>query len=156
MIQTRYLLCFHFTVNRASLGRFLPPCSPGEFIEHALVSKVMDLPGPVVCLMQGHIFPLLSGRDTRWAGASLSLQTSCTSMCAQRPWRLLFQICLQHHNLGLCRSQTRLAKAERKSRPARLEATLCPWALKKLQQQGRDTVYQHLKWNSYFSTGLGC
>eukprot|EP00064_Thunnus_orientalis_P015716 superscaffoldBa00002968_g15773 len=29
---------------------------PGFFIEQTLVSKVMDLPGPVVCLMRGRVF----------------------------------------------------------------------------------------------------
>lgn len=50
----------------------------------------------------------------------------------------LSQIYLVH--FGLCPSQTRHTEAEKKSGPARLKATLCPWALKKLQQQGRETV----------------
>ncbi len=77
-------------------------------------------------------------------------------VCTEALAIAVFQICLQHCNLGLCRRQTHLAEAERKSRPARLRATLCPWALKKIQQQARYTVQQHLKWNSYFSAGLGC
>lgn len=68
-------LGFHVTVSRASQGRFLLPCSLGKFIEQKPVSKVMALLGPVACLMRGCIYPVLSGKDTRWA--SLSLQTCC-------------------------------------------------------------------------------
>ena len=72
------MLSFLFVVSRASPGRFLLPCSLGRFIEQMPVSKVMDLPGPVVCLMWGCIYLVLSGRCTRWAGAFLSLHTYCT------------------------------------------------------------------------------
>lgn len=48
------------------------------------VSKVMDLPGPVVCLMWGCVYLVLSGRCTRWAWAFLSLHTDCTfSVCTE-------------------------------------------------------------------------
>lgn len=66
MIQIR--LSFHFIVSRSSPGRFLLPCFPGFSAEQMLVSKVTALPGLVVCLMLGHVYPVLSRRDTRWPG----------------------------------------------------------------------------------------
>lgn len=67
--------CFHFVVSQASPEAFLLLRFPGFLAERTLVSKVMDLPGPVPRLMRGQVYPDLSRRDTGWAGPWPSLPT---------------------------------------------------------------------------------
>lgn len=114
---------FHFIVIRASPGRILLPRSPGFLAQPAPVSKVMVLQGPVVRLMRGHVHAVLSGGDTRWAGASLSLQTFSNFYCYSRS-------SCSRATLDCARAiAVKQRQREKESRPAYESIALLPWAL---------------------------
>lgn len=61
--------------------------------------------------MRGHIYPVLSGRATRLAGASQALQTYSSCVCTQRP--SIVQNCFYQRNLDLCLPELKLSNRRR-------------------------------------------
>lgn len=129
-------------LSRASLGRFLLPSSLGKIIEQTPVSKVMDLPGPAVCLMRWVRLPfVVRERHTRWAGSSPSLQTYCTlPVCTEAP------IAIAVPHLLATPQPWPLPNTSHKKQRGRADVlfskphSVLGFKKKKLQQRGRDTL----------------
>lgn len=122
----RARLSFHFSVGRASQGRFLLPCSPQHIhrtsprLQGDGSPRASGLPDAGVRLPH-----VVKERRQMSRGFPATADLLYISMCTKR----------------LCRRRDEETERERR-RPAGLKATRCPWGLKKLQRKAQ-TLYSN-------------